>query len=52
MFNAIEDALVVVLGQTKLKFMNVYAKELIQQEDESLDQPFLYLFSDADGDDL
>ena len=32
--------------------MNVYAKELIQQEGESLDQPFLYLFSDADGDDL
>ena len=37
MFNAIEDAVIVVQGDKNLKFMNYYAKELIGQYNEPID---------------
>jgi len=52
MFNAIEDALVVFNGDSELKFINYYAKQLIGLNEEPMDKPFLFLFSDSDGDDL
>ena len=48
MFNAIQDA-VVVVKSSSLKFINIYAKQLIgEAEKEVLNAPFLYLFDDSD----
>jgi len=32
--------------------MNYYAQELLDNSQEPLEKPFIYLFSDADGNDL
>jgi len=47
MFNAIEDAVIVLKGDS-IKFLNFYAKELIGGGEIKNDTPFLYLFSEAD----
>ena len=44
MFNSIEDAVVVVQAEG-IKFMNSYAKDIVEEED--IFAPSFFLFSDA-----
>ena len=51
MFNAIQDAVVVVKGGS-LKFMNLYGVKLIGDTTNHIDTPFLFLMNDVEEKDL